>query len=65
MDLLKRMKEILMYLYGKISKTLSEKSKVNISPCVNNKKHIHILTHNPKYKQEYFLEKFSENIRNL
>lgn len=31
MDLLKRMKEIFMYLYGKISKTLSEKSKVDIS----------------------------------
>lgn len=45
MDLLKRMKEIFMYLYGKISKTLSEKSKVDISPCVNNKKSTYIFSH--------------------
>lgn len=31
------------------------------SSYVNNKKHIHILTHNPKEKQKCLLEKFSKN----
>lgn len=39
--------------------------KCNIFSCVNNKNHVHILTYNSKYKQECFLENFSEKIRNL